>query len=305
MIRGLDQARLLATGALLAPALGVLAPKALAPLFLLLGLGVLVLAAVRRQWPSVMPSARLVPFAALLAWGALSALWAPNPLASLGLSASLVSLFAAGMLLVGAVHALSLDQREAVERGFLLGMAIGLALVAVEVFANAPISRLFKVGAASFGGEASESYLVFVNRGAAVMAFWAWPCGLALWRRYGRGLALVPIAAALAITLASENATSAIAVVVGIAAFVVVRMGPGPTLRAGAVLLVLGIAAAPTLPLVAPSPLAVVEALPVVPNSAYHRLQIWEFTARRILERPLLGWGLDASRDMQIGRAHV
>jgi O-antigen ligase len=305
VIRGLDHARLLGIGAFVAPALSVLAPKALVPLILLLGFGVFALAAVRGQRPSVTPSALLVACTALLTWGISSALWSIDPLASLGLSISLVVLFAAGALLSGTVPTLSAAGHETVERGFLLGVAIGLALLAIEVSANAPLSRLLKVGPSAFGGEAGESYLVLVNRGAAVLAIWAWPCALVLWRRRGWFHAAVPIAAALAITLASESAASAIAVIVGIAALLLVRMGPGPALRTAAVLLVLGIAAAPALPFVAPSPLAIIEAVPALPNSAYHRLQIWEFTARRILERPVLGWGLDASRAMPGGERRV
>ena len=30
--------------------------------------------------------------------------------------------------------------------------------------------------------------------------------------------------------------------------------------------------------------------------SALHRLHIWHFTARRVAEKPILGWGMDAAR---------
>jgi O-antigen ligase len=36
--------------------------------------------------------------------------------------------------------------------------------------------------------------------------------------------------------------------------------------------------------------------LPTLPQSALHRLEMWEFVAGRIEERPLLGYGLDGSR---------
>ena len=44
--------------------------------------------------------------------------------------------------------------------------------------------------------------------------------------------------------------------------------------------------------------------LPVerLPTSALHRMLIWDFTAERIAERPLLGWGMEASRTVPGGR---
>jgi len=40
-----------------------------------------------------------------------------------------------------------------------------------------------------------------------------------------------------------------------------------------------------------------------LPPSAVHRLVIWDFAAARIAEKPLAGWGLEASRAMPGGRA--
>jgi len=34
-------------------------------------------------------------------------------------------------------------------------------------------------------------------------------------------------------------------------------------------------------------------------NSAQHRVEIWDFTLRRIAEKPLLGWGFDAARHLE------
>jgi O-antigen ligase len=40
-----------------------------------------------------------------------------------------------------------------------------------------------------------------------------------------------------------------------------------------------------------------------LPPSAVHRLVIWDFAAARIAEKPLAGWGLEASRALPGGRA--
>jgi O-antigen ligase len=49
---------------------------------------------------------------------------------------------------------------------------------------------------------------------------------------------------------------------------------------------------------------AAIPALPVerLPITALHRMVIWDFTEARIAERPVLGWGLEASRTVPGGR---
>ena len=46
---------------------------------------------------------------------------------------------------------------------------------------------------------------------------------------------------------------------------------------------------------------SVAEKMSLLPQSAQHRLYIWEFTAKRALERPIRGWGLDSSRSIPGG----
>src|SRR5205807_9032712 len=40
-------------------------------------------------------------------------------------------------------------------------------------------------------------------------------------------------------------------------------------------------------------------------TSGFHRLIIWRFTIDRIDERPLLGWGMDASRALPGGSTEI
>jgi len=45
-----------------------------------------------------------------------------------------------------------------------------------------------------------------------------------------------------------------------------------------------------------PPSLGITTRFPAIPNSTLHRTMIWHFAATKAMERPLLGWGLDASR---------
>src|SRR5690348_3874511 len=75
--------------------------------------------------------------------------------------------------------------------------------------------------------------------------------------------------------------------------------------RVAAILSVIGILAAPViLPAFGRLP-AVLATADAIKGSAGHRLLIWSFVGDRIAERPLLGWGLDASRAIPGGKDEI
>jgi O-antigen ligase len=62
------------------------------------------------------------------------------------------------------------------------------------------------------------------------------------------------------------------------------------------------------LPLAAPdsrSVIAIHEEAPWIKSSGIHRLLIWRFTADRIADRPIQGWGMDASRELPGGHLNL
>jgi O-antigen ligase len=72
--------------------------------------------------------------------------------------------------------------------------------------------------------------------------------------------------------------------------------------RIAAALSVVAILTSPlTLPLLADDPLVLRDA-DTVKTSLAHRFYIWDFTGKRIAERPLLGWGLDSARAIPGGK---
>ena len=67
----------------------------------------------------------------------------------------------------------------------------------------------------------------------------------------------------------------------------------------------IGILTAPlTLPALDRLP-GLLTAADAIKGSAGHRLLIWSFVGERIAERPLLGWGLDASRAIPGGKEEI
>jgi O-antigen ligase len=110
-------------------------------------------------------------------------------------------------------------------------------------------------------------------------------------------IALIVAAAVLMLSAAALMAALAAIIIYAIARLT-------PRFAAGAMMagvIAIGIA----IPLATPSDdtvLAVHAEAPWIKYSGIHRLLIWRFAADRVAERPLLGWGMDASRAIPGGK---
>jgi O-antigen ligase len=82
---------------------------------------------------------------------------------------------------------------------------------------------------------------------------------------------------------------------VGGFAFALGRFLPRSVIWGLGVAFALAVLASPLLPSAVPPPAEIKERVSALPYSGYHRLIIWEFTAKRIGERPVLGWGFNSS----------
>ncbi len=114
------------------------------------------------------------------------------------------------------------------------------------------------------------------------------------------GLAAASVMAATVLLLAGTAAKAALALSLPVAALLYLRRVA--VARIAAALSVVAVLTAPlTLPRLADYPL-VLRGADTFKNSFGHRLLIWDFAGKRIAERPLLGWGLDAARAIPGGQ---
>jgi O-antigen ligase len=269
------------------------ASHGLAPLESIAGLFAFVLA--RRHGAPLRPLAvPAVLFGLVVLWGAVSAAWAPNPLRSLLIAGRLAGLFAAGLALVAVVPVIADPAR--LVRCFLVGVVLGLAILAVESATSGLLTRPFFV---------RGFVMPELNQASDALAMLALPAAawLALWRRPVLAVLLLLAAAAAIYGLVGTAAQASFAVALATAALC--WRWRRPVARAAAVLAVLAVAAAPlTLPrLAAVAPL--MRGAAEVKSSASHRLLIWSFVGARIAEKPLLGWGLDSSRAIPGGQVLI
>lgn len=274
----------LAIALVAAPFVAVLQSKAMAPLALIpmavtLGLGW------RAGWRPGRPQAAVLLLGLLLAaWGGITTLWAPEP----GRAALLAVTLAAMMLLAHGAAGAAQGARLLPWVGF--GLVFGLA----AAFADWQSGNALR--AAVRGLKEVSPALMFGLKPAASLMALLLPMAFVLpWPWVGR-VALLVLGGGVLIALPGE--TARLATIAGLGAAALSLAAPRLVPRLVAAGVALAILAMPLL-------VGLIPQFPSagLPPSAVHRLVIWDFAAARIAEKPLTGWGLEASRAMPGGRA--
>ncbi len=285
---------------LLIPPVAVLVPLGLAPLLALLA-AALVAAEPRRALAAARPYAPLAALLALLAaWAALSALWSPIPEHSFFEGLRFLAISAAGLAVFAVTPTLGAGERRRAGYLLLAGIAIAIALLQFEHATDGIIARHFHREDAIL-----YAWIARYDRGATLLLLVLWPAAALLGaeRRRMALAVLLLVTAATILEYHSRAVTVALAAAPVLAA-VSWRAPRSLALGLTALLLLLGFA----LPLAAPGGEGIAriqQSLPFLPESGTHRLGIWRFSADRIAERPLLGWGMDASRAIPGGHTPV
>ncbi len=221
----------------------------------------------------------------LLLWGTASALWSINPVRSLVVTAQLAGLFAAGLAFAAGAGLVAAPRRLTFL--FLIGMALGIAMVAIELATAGFLSSLVsdRVYRPTQLNQASISFALLMLPASALLI------------SLGHAVFATLLAAATAVTVYELAGTAAKAVLLA-------GLGMGLLLyRARPAVAGVALAISVIAIIAAPLTFARLERLPGLPEiadsfkiSAGHRLLIWSFAGDRIAERPVTGWGLDSSR---------
>ena len=282
----------LAVAGAISPTLSVFAYKGLAPLFF--AVAVIELALFWRDHRTL-PRPRIDAAAllgAFVIWGFIGSAWSLDPEASWATAGKLALMGILGLPLLAVVRRLDPAPRRLVVSASLWGIAVGLALMAVEVFFRMPITRVL-YAALRIPHALDPSML---NPAATVLVLLAAVAtGELLHRRRVLGGLCIGLAAIL-LAILSQSMAAGLAGIVAVVAFAAVYWGGAGAGRALAALVAAAILVAPLLPTRVLGPAEEFhwpnDAIP----SVYQRIAIWQFTETRIDERPVLGWGLDAAR---------
>lgn len=252
-------------------------------------------------WPRRFPLAVARPYlllmAALCLWAVLSALWAYDLRAD-GLGAlRLCAMMAGGLVLVSLARRLNPDEARRFRRFFVLAYAAIAGLIAFDLLSGMQVMRLTY----AWRGMTVPASFTFVHdtkHRAILMAILMAPAFLAAKREWGLRAALPLAAVASLLVVAHRSETALLALAGGMIAAPLSFWRPKATLWAGLAGLVLLFLLPPFLPGNLPTAQEFGQAHPEVSTSLRHRLAIWEYALNRVTERPILGHGFDAAREI-------
>ncbi len=284
---------MLGFAAALAPVVGVYAPLALAAGVLIIALFAVATRFARdRTWPRPARAPTIIIALAVI-WSATSFIWSIDPsLLSIVKLARLAALLLAGLVLVDCARAMRPEEVRIFEKCMFFGFGLAIVVLVVDLTTNALILRSF-IGKSGEWGGVSFRY----NRGTTVMALMLWPVVLAATRR-SLWLAAAIWAGTFAVIALFDSNAAKLGVLGGGLCVALSGFSPRRMASFAAAGIVAVMLATPfSLGWVNAIKEAPIGTLPI-PNSSHHRLLIWKFTADRIAERPVLGWGFNSSRSI-------
>ncbi len=230
---------------------------------------------------------------AWLAWGLTSVSWAPAPASAALLWFRLALLTAAGQVLLSGVAALAPHELRRLQSA-VIGCALAMAvLLLFESAAGGALTWAVRLGAIPYPAPRP-----MLGQGGVLLGLAVWPAAVLVARRYGPWAALALAALAAAALALSPSMAAQLAVALAALVFLAAWRWPRRTALALAWLLPLAVLAAPFVIHLTHLGQAVYDAFAGRSLSASHRGLIWQFVSERVVERPWLGWGLDASRHM-------
>ncbi|WP_339743508.1 O-antigen ligase family protein [uncultured Maricaulis sp.] len=250
-------------------------------------------------WRPRTPSVPLVLTGLFLAWVGISFLWSPynNP-EQLPKTLIGVPLYILLALRVGGLEGRWRSRCEA--SVIFLVIALGLFLLA-ETLTGGAMTHAFKIAVEGYGSMSEDDVMTFVNRNlghaAVPLMLLAAPAALLAHRAGGLLVGIVVMGLAAIAAFSFDTEVNALAFILASVAAVLTAFWPRPMIAG-----VFGIVAGGVLvvPVVLPG---IIAALPQglqdrLPMSWVWRLEIWTYVSDLIKDKPLFGYGLDASRPL-------
>jgi exopolysaccharide production protein ExoQ len=293
----LSAARVISLASVLMLPISLLAPKGIAPLFVITAL--LVIGLNFDRYLNYLKSPRFlsVLLGLCIAFVVLSTFWSVTPSATF-LSAMIFGLTCiGGLAIVLAARQFTTEEHALFTKATIYGGVIGIVFFSIEFAIDGSIKQILSETFTS-NIRPRISYDPSLNSGMAVYALYVWPWAVAMKKRLG----FVALALALAVSI--------VAVAIGQATSPILALGIGLIVAAGvwwseklvtslcAVFIIIGIFAMPYLPGSLPNPETETHRLSFLSRSALHRLSIWNTVVDRMAERPLLGFGMNTTRSL-------
>ncbi len=287
--------------------------KAMTPLFIILAVLLLTARISQKNFHFNVPKSSLLAFFLLLLWAGLSQLWTFDSASSTKLLFPLLALFALGLFTLEETKSLSLSTGQKISRYLIAGIALAIALLFFESVTGNWLTRLARgmawhdVISYSTGGINIEA---FIKNGVVILSVLIWPTLFALWNQKQKVWPKIWAAVFFIATLYLIYRFSASTALIAFGASII-GIGIAIASRKIASLLIAGVFVVFILAM----PFSINQMLGdktvdeigqiaydlKVPNSAINRLIIWQFASKRILEKPITGWGMNTARQIPGG----
>ena len=253
-----------------------------------------------RRRPSLIPFREIAPGIAFGLWVLVSSPWAINPRGAALASLQLVALLGMGWFTLAASAGFTPEQRHRLLRILSTSVLVACAIVLSESWTDQAIFRL--IYSIYYGPDNFPRVpaMPLYKTGVTVLTLVAVLVAGAQWQA-GRRLTALALGAGCALAAYKSSSMAALCALVAAGSLGLLA---ALSRKYALILITVLVAAGFTLPPAAsllPSSREIVAAIPL-PNSALHRLVIWQFAGERILEKPVAGWGMDASRALPGGK---
>lgn len=247
-----------------------------------------------RRWP--LPKFKIAEWslAGFVVFAALSSAWSFDPRESLITAGAFAITMAGAWLIVRYMEQISSQDLAALRRAFIIGGMIGYSCLAFEYVTSGLLRRSVWT---FFNLRIETAHLIiFFKPAVAVGVLYLWPWGLALLQTLPSLYAFGLIAAAAVVLSCYQTGSAVIALLIGIATALSLRLLADRAKRWCGAALAIMILATPWIALNLPDPTQPNSRLALLSNSAIHRIDIWRTAGRISTENPIAGIGFDGSR---------
>jgi len=246
----------------------------------------------KKSFPAIDPDFALL-FALLVTVCFLSSLWSIIPEETITRSFKLAGAFLGGLLLLAGVRSFSETEREFVLRPLPVILIMTTIVFLIEVSFGYPIFLFFE------GAQDTMRYTHYITNWMAVIAVVLfWPVMQYMISTQQKRLAILTSVLMCFLIYFSTSESAVLGFLMGAIIFLVgryIKHLPFIMLIGIVVALVLSPWLAHGLFVLRPEFLVELKAA-----SAAQRMEIWDFMARQIFEKPFLGWGVDSVGSMKL-----
>lgn len=240
---------------------------------------------------------------AFIAWGALSRWWEATPGLALPRTGQIAALIGAGIVALAAASRLDGAGRRWVAWCLTAAMLVFFAVILVDLLSKGAIDDFVM----RLRGQAPSKFHVLSHFKIGISVFGILLAPLLVWywrQRNWAAVVVLPLGLAGCGLVVGSNTGLVAAILAGL--ILPLASCRRRLVAAGlAVVLAAGFLATPVVIANMPPLFELAGKTRFLPNSMFHRFAIWKFTSERIAEHPVIGWGLDASRELPGGNSYV